>query len=63
MNNRMPKIVLNYRPKWAKTTWKTFGEVSGRRRNRSIKAQFVMDDEAAAVDVDADEVPCIVVVL
>ena len=28
MNNRMPKIILNYRPKWTKTTLKTFGETS-----------------------------------
>jgi hypothetical protein len=25
-NNRMPKIMLNYRHKWTKTTWKTFDE-------------------------------------
>jgi predicted Zn-dependent protease with MMP-like domain len=36
--NRMPKIVLNYRPKWMKTTWKTFEETVRRGRNRSVKA-------------------------
>ena len=59
----MPKIILNYRPKWTKTTWKTFGETSGRRRNGSIKAQFVTDDDDDdnddddVEDEDVDEVP------
>jgi hypothetical protein len=61
MNNRMPRIILNYRPKWTKTTLKAFEETSGRRRSRSVKAHLVTDDDGG--DDDEDEVTRTVVVL
>ena len=39
-NNRMPKIMLNYRPKWTKTTWKTLEEITRQGRDgRDDEAQ------------------------
>jgi hypothetical protein len=44
-NNRMPKIMLNYRPNGRRQREKPLKETITRGRNRSIKASLVTDDD------------------
>jgi len=45
MNNRMPKIMLNYRPNGRTRLERPLKETTTRGRNRSIKASLVTDDD------------------
>jgi hypothetical protein len=55
MNNRVPKIVLNYRPNGRRRIERTFNETARRGRNSSVKVyQLVTGDDDDDDDDDDD---------